>query len=121
VSEGETLKRWRVNWSSVFLGIKAEMLFDPVKAGAVVIDGDRDGMNIFAHADEFGLNPIQGLGENADLGLGLLVARGGLDAHFLQKADGMVVGFFRHISNYIVLEQEIPVPRKESGAYAPLR
>jgi hypothetical protein len=29
----------------VFLGIKAEMLFDTVEAGAVVIDGDRDGLN----------------------------------------------------------------------------
>jgi hypothetical protein len=68
------------------------MLFDPAEAGAMVIDGDRDGMNIFAHADEFGLNAVQSLGENADLGLGLLVARGGLDAHLLEKADGRVVG-----------------------------
>jgi hypothetical protein len=95
------------------------MLFDPVEAGAVVIDGDRDGMNIFAHADKFSLNAVQGLGENADLGLGLLVARGGLDAHFLEKADGMVFEVFRHVSNYIVFGQEMPVPRKESGGHVP--
>ncbi len=51
---------------SVFLGVEAEMLFHPVEAhfdsvetSAVMIDGHRECMNIFAHADEFCLTPFK--------------------------------------------------------------
>ncbi len=95
--------------------VEAKVLLDPAEAVGVVIDSHRDFMDMVAHAFHIGANPlkfganaVEPLRKNADLCLCFFIARcdlgelrGDLRAHFLQQADGVVVGLFVHVSNYI--------------------
>ena len=88
---------------SVLGGVQAEMLFDAIEPGGVVINGksqlmnmDADIFKFVANASQFCSHAVEPLSQNADLSLCFLVSRCDFGAHLLKLVQDEVFRRFDH-------------------------